>query len=299
MKKSIMLTVDVEDWFQVENFKNYIPFSSWDSLESRVEKNTQNILNFFELWKNCENKELNVKATFFVLGWIAERYPQLIRKIHEAGHEVASHGYNHNLCSKESREEFRSDVTEAKKRLEDIIGVRIYGYRAPSFSISDEYIQILKECEYGYDSSFNSFSLNSRHGRLSVLDNKRAGIAINLDNDFYELPISNLKLWNRAFPLGGGGYFRILPAWLFCKGVKKILNAENAYLFYFHPWEIDPEQPRVKEASFFYKFRHYINLQKTIRKLSLLIISNFKSNFITCNQYLSQCFVDDPNSSIN
>jgi polysaccharide deacetylase family protein (PEP-CTERM system associated) len=370
MNYYFLLTIDVEDWFQVENFKKYIPFDSWPSYELRVEKNTHRLLDlldaisvkqtlidnqhlvtsskqpdfsihelksrvqnpasrteylkpsnsknlypvkFFEKDSgahltgainptNTINTKNSPKGTFFVLGWLAERLPHLVREIHSRGHEVASHGYYHNICNEQSHEDLKTDLCDSKSLLEDIIGNQVYGYRAPSFAINNDILKIVEDCGYLYDSSYNSFSMHGRYGHLDLSRNGQKGIAIQISSIrnpkseirdprskiFYELPISNLKFAHQVFPWGGGGYFRLIPSKLFEIGIKCILRQENAYLFYFHPWEIDPKQPRVNQASSFYKFRHYINLNKTHIKLSKLI-ENFKHcNFITCSQYLNE-----------
>jgi len=278
---SFLLTVDVEDWFQVENFKQWIPFSSWSSRELRVEKNTHRLLDLLDSVKNDAPK-----ATFFILGWLAERLPGLVREIHDRGHEVASHGYNHNLSSKQDPEELRKDLSDSKKLLEDIIGSPLYGYRAPSFSIDDASLKVVEECGYMYDSSFNSFAMHGRYGQVDLSDNGKIGIAIQVSQSFYELPISNLSIRNQILPVGGGGYFRLTPFPLFKLGVRKILKKDNAYLFYTHPWELDPEQPRVNEASPIYRFRHYVNLDKTQSCLSELLEDFSQCHFVTCRQYL-------------
>jgi polysaccharide deacetylase family protein (PEP-CTERM system associated) len=291
----ILLTIDVEDWFQVENFKRYIPFSSWPSYELRVEKNTYRILDLLDSCSSACNAQpaihSPIKATFFVLGWIAERLPHLVREIHSRGHEVASHSYLHNMCDKESYEDLKKGFGCSKKLLEDITGSPVYGLRTPNFSISDDILKIIEECGYLYDSSFNSFVMHNRYGqngKIELSQSVRNGIAVKISDKFYELPISNLKFAHQVFPWGGGGYFRLIPLFLFKRGVRSILEKEKVYLFYFHPWEIDPEQPKVNQASSFYKFRHYTNLSKTHRKLSKLIESFAHCNFITCRQYLDE-----------
>jgi polysaccharide deacetylase family protein (PEP-CTERM system associated) len=354
----ILLTIDVEDWFQVENFKQSIPFCCWPSCELRVEKNTHRLLNLLDshssqrsavsgqlaidnapetnegpvrrrrivldhfqpesdpdkkksnksglprryeisYWgKSCQTTP---KATFFVLGWIAERLPHLVREIHSRGHEVASHGYSHNLCIECSHEDLKRDLSDSKKLLEDIIGDRVYGYRAPSFSIDNDILKIIEECGYFYDSSFNSFGLNGQYGGIDLSRNGKNGIALQIPSTnrqssivnrqssiFYELPISNIRLGNRILPWGGGRYFRLAPFPVFKIGVEFILRQENAYLFYLHPWEIDPDQPRFNDTSDFYEIRHYVNLSETHSKLSRLIESLAHCNFITCSQYLQQ-----------
>ena len=308
----ILLTVDVEDWFQVENFKQCIPFSSWQSYELRVEKNTHRLLDLLDTCKGRRTTDNRrgekPQATFFVLGWIAERLPHLVREIRSRGHEVASHGYQHNLCNQIPSKDLKRDLSDSKKLLEDIIGDRIYGYRAPSFSVNNSILKIIEDCGYLYDSSFNSFAMHGRYGHLDLSQNGTRGIALqiskiqNSDTSqdvsrkskiqnrkskiLYELPISNIKLGSSILPWGGGGYFRLIPFPVFRLGVQSILRKENAYLFYMHPWEIDPEQPKVKEVSKFFKFRHYINLNKTASKLSSFIEAFNQCHFATCHQYL-------------
>ena len=350
---SILLTIDVEDWFQVENFKPWIPFSSWPSRELRVEKNTHRLLDLFdsvdskgsETKKSCQSgksclpnemhssfnrgqKFEGVKATFFVLGWLAERLPNLVREIHARGHEVASHGYNHKLCYQQSPEDLKKDLTDSKKLLEDITGEPVLGFRAPNFSINYDALNIIESCGYLYDSSYNSFAMHGRYGKLNLKGNERSGIAIPLFENqppsvpasqrssvsvssiqkpasrnqrpsipasqhpsFYELPISNLefKINNSkfVFPWGGGGYFRLIPFFIFTTGISAILRKTSGYVFYIHPWEIDADQQRVKEAKMAYKFRHYFNLDKTLSKLEKMLLNFASCRFITCTQYLN------------
>jgi len=310
----ILLTFDIEDWFQVENFKPYIPFSTWENRELRVEQNTHKLLDLLDQTsiqlsalssqqktdkgqKITDNGPTNKspKGTFFVLGWIAERLPGLVREIHSRGHEVASHGWSHELCNKCSQADLEEDLIKSKKLLEDIIGKPVYGYRAPSFSINDDILKIIEECGYLYDSSYNSFGMHSRYGHLHISRKNGTGIAIpvnrksSIENgQFYELPISNIDVLNCVLPWGGGGYFRLMPYPVFKIGTKLILNRQHAALFYFHPWEIDPDQPKVNDAPFFYKFRHYVSLSKTASKLSSFIGSFKDCNFMKCYQYLKQ-----------
>ncbi len=282
-KKSILITVDVEDWFQVENFKPWIPYSTWPERELRVEKNTHKLLDIFDMAVSALKP---VKATFFTLGWIAERMPHMIREIHARGHEVASHGYYHKRCDRQPAAELKQDLTAAKKILEDILGSPVYGYRAPNFSINNDVLNIIQDCGYQYDSSYNSFGLHGRYGRLTLPGGGSNGSAVKITDDFYEIPVSNLKTGTRIIPLGGGGYFRLIPFSLFKQGVKKILQQENAYIFYMHPWEIDPAQPRVRQASAMYKFRHYINLRRTASRLSKFIQAFSRHSFLTCHRYI-------------
>jgi peptidoglycan-N-acetylglucosamine deacetylase len=311
MTHQFLLTVDVEDWFQVENFKEYIPFSSWPSYELRVEKNTYRLLDLLDSIKpntiiassnpsnpsnssnpnnssNPSNPSNNLRATFFVLGWIAEKLPNLIREIHARGHEVASHGYNHNLCTGESYEELKSDLLKSKSLLEDITGTKVHGYRAPSFSVDHDILKIIEDCGYSYDSSFNSFVMHGRYGRVDLSSKKREGIAYKISNTFYEIPISNLVVGKIIFPWGGGGYFRLMPYPAFRCGVRSILTNDGAYMFYMHPWEIDPDQPRMEQASLFYKYRHYINIKKTEQKLKDLITDLDQCSFVNCTRYIEE-----------
>ena len=273
-----MITIDLEDWFQVENFKNCIPFSQWSAQEQRFEYNTRRLLEIFDEYK--------IKVTFFILGWNAEQSPELVREIHNLGHEIASHGYSHNLCSDVDAEELREDLKKSKSILEDLIRSQVYGYRAPGFSITDQTILHLKETGYTYDSSYNNFSLNHRHGSLDLSQYRKKEIAYEDSEGFWELPISNLTICNMVIPWGGGGYFRLLNRTLFRIGVQRILKKERGYMFYMHPWEIDPEQPRVKEAGLFFRFRHYLNLKKFKDRLSSFIESFQNCSFVTCSQYL-------------
>jgi len=279
-KKSILLTIDVEDWFQVENFKEYIKFSTWNGFEPRVEKNTRAILDLLDSFS------FKPRATFFVLGWVAGRFPGLIREISERGHEVASHGENHHLCTSLKKDELLCDLVQSKKRLEDITGSAVYGYRAPSFAVSDSVLELIKQAGYYYDSSYNSFSAHGRYGSIDLSGAVKAGGAYRLAEDFFELPVSNLSLGKTIMPLGGGGYFRLYPFSFFRMGMKSVLKKDKAFVFYAHPWEFDPDQPRVEQASPGFKFRHYINLDKTKTKLGRLIASFRDHHFITCRQYL-------------
>ncbi len=178
-KKTILLSFDVEDWFQVENFKSYIDFSTWNSFELRVEKSTHKILDLLDSFS------LQPKATFFILGWIAEKVPQLVREINLRGHEVASHGMLHHLCTQLSRDKLLADLIYSKSMLEDIIGERVYGYRAPSFAISDKILPIINDAGFLYDSSYNSFDRHDRYGKIGLEAKKQHGIAYQINNNLY------------------------------------------------------------------------------------------------------------------
>jgi len=294
LNPSILLTIDVEDWFQVENFKPYIRFSSWPERELRVERNVHRLLDLFDACSDAHGQRTtnngrtknSLKATFFVLGWLAERLPHLVREIHARGHEVASHGCNHQLPGQLSVHDLKQDLVDSKKRLEDLIGAPVTGYRAPSFDISDDTLKMVEDSGYAYDSSYNSFALHGRYGTISLNGNKKTGIARQITDNFFELPVSNLHLGGKVIPLGGGGYFRLIPGALFRRGVKRILARQNAYLFYMHPWEIDPDQPRVNEAGASARFKHYTNLARTESGLAIMIEYFSHCNFTTCSQYL-------------
>ncbi len=289
---SILFTVDVEDWFQVENFKPWIPFSSWPSYELRVEKNIHRLLDILDscdVIKTDKNKSFQKpQATFFMLAWLAARRPNLVREIYNRGHEIASHGYRHQLCTQQSKDSLKKDLIDSKKLLEDTIGTPVYGYRAPSFSINHSVLQTVRECGYSYDSSYNSFALHGRYGKMNLSKNGKKEIAVKIADNFYELPISNFKMGRYIIPLGGGGYFRLIPFPFFKAGVRKVLKKDKAYLIYIHPWEIDPKQPKVEDASAFYKFRHYYNLKNTDSKLAAFMATFRKYRFMTCHQYINK-----------
>lgn len=255
------LTVDVEDYFHVAAFENNIKSSDWHKMPVRVERNTYRLLELFE--------QQQAQATFFLLGWVAERYPQLVRAIHAAGHEVASHGYNHTKATLQSRAEFATDIRDTKKLLEDIIGADVYGYRAPSFSIdkTNEWaFAELKQAGYLYSSS----TYPVKHDLYGTPDWPQQPYM--RPEGIWECPMPILNLAGKQLPVAGGGYFRLLPYWLSKRLINRyLLNSASPYMFYFHPWEIDPEQPRIKDASAKSKFRHYVNLGKMEAKLTALL----------------------------
>lgn len=296
-RPNILITIDVEDWFQVENLRSRNPFSTWSKKELRVENNTHRLLDLFDSYEcnqhltAIDNEQNNkVQCTFFILGWIAERFPDLIREISNRGHEIASHGYSHNLCNIISAKELKQDLEHSRKLLEDTIGASIIGYRAPNFSINQEVIEIIREAGYSYDSSFNSFQHNNRYGDLDLSNSIKKGIAYKIGQEFYEIPISNLMVKNKFIPWGGGGYFRLFPFSLFKQGVKIILKREQGYMFYIHPWEIDDSQPRVKKIPFSFKFRHYHNLGKSYNRLKKFISYFRNCKFVSCSQYINNKF---------
>jgi polysaccharide deacetylase family protein (PEP-CTERM system associated) len=258
---SAAMSIDVEDWFQVENLKPVVPRASWDGQESRVVRNTNRILELLEA--------RGARATFFVLGWVAERHPELIRRIAAAGHEIASHGYGHDLLYTLTPAEFRADVDRGKKLLEDLTGQRVTGYRAPSFSITDWAVTILQELGFEYDSSVFPTVAHDRYGRLTGVDAGQP--VLELRPGFYELCISCLPLGKRGLPWGGGGYFRMLPYPAWRAGIQRILASGSPYMFYLHPWEIDPGQPRVNGLSAVSRFRHYLNLARCESRFAALL----------------------------
>jgi polysaccharide deacetylase family protein (PEP-CTERM system associated) len=279
--RTILLTFDVEDWFQVENFKEYIPYATWHSRELRVERNTNELLDLLD------EAPIAVHATFFVLGWIAERCPSLIREISRRGHEIASHGIHHQLCYNQNQDELHRELIESKKLLEDITGSKVSGYRAPSFSINDQSIDSVYKAGYIYDSSYNSFGGHGRYGSLTLPKSVDQDLPIcALRRNFFEIPISNLRLRGKVIPWGGGGYFRLLPTFLHHVGVQYILKRYGCYTFYMHPWEIDPDQPKVKEAKPFFRFRHYVNLSRAKDKLRKFIGGNTNCVFLSCTEFI-------------
>jgi polysaccharide deacetylase family protein (PEP-CTERM system associated) len=258
------LTVDVEDYFHVAALASSIPRDSWTSCESRVVGNTQRLLSLFE--------QFDVKATFFVLGWVAERYPQLVRDIAARGHEIACHGFSHRLVYEQSPEEFYEETQRSKSLLEDITGTGILGYRAASYSVVRESLwalDILVELGFVYDSSI--FPVH--HDRYGIPDAKRAPHRMSTPKgkSIVEWPLATASIFGVRLPVAGGGYFRLLPYWLSHWGLASINRREQRpFIFYLHPWEIDPAQPRVS-ASWLSRFRHYTNLGKCEERLRRLL----------------------------
>jgi polysaccharide deacetylase family protein (PEP-CTERM system associated) len=248
------MSIDVEDWFHVENLKAVIRRDSWGQQRARVERNTDRMLQLMADFQG------GVRSTCFILGWVAERCPNLVRRIAAAGHEIASHGYNHELLDSLSPKAFREDVTRSKATLEDIIGAEVRGYRAPSFSIKEWAIPILHDVGFSYDSSlFPSFG-HDRYGKLGGITPDEP--VIELAPGFFEIGVSCVTIASRGVPWGGGGYFRLLPYSVFRRGANRILRSGRPYVFYIHPWEIDPDQPRVKGLPRSYQFRHYVGLSR-------------------------------------
>jgi polysaccharide deacetylase family protein (PEP-CTERM system associated) len=261
------MSIDVEDYFHVSVFDGIVPRSQWDTMESRVVRNTERLLDIFD--------EFEVHSTFFVLGWVGERHPELVKTIASRGHEVASHGYAHRLVYDQTRAAFRDDVRRAKAILEEASGRRVIGYRAPSYSITPRSLwalDILIEEGYAYDSSI--FPI--RHDRYGIPVSDRRPYRIDrVGNSIIEVPASTTRLGPLNVPVAGGGYFRILPYWWTRWGVNRVNEAERRpAVFYLHPWEIDPLQPRL-QAGRLGRFRHYRNLKTTEARLRRLL-SDFR-----------------------
>lgn len=272
-----LLSFDIEDWFNSDNFKNIIRRSDWDNLSFHVIETTKILLDILE--------EHNIKATFFILGWIANRSKYLVRIIYEKGHEIASHGYDHQLIYQLNFKQLKNDFRLSKMILEDIIGEEVFGYRAPSFSITDEAIIALKEEGYHYDSSFFDVTYHDRYGKVTINKNNYFRNIIKLDGDFYEVPISNLKLLGIKIPWGGGGYFRLIPYWLFEMGVKIKLKKDNIFVFYLHPWELDEHIPFINLKNPILHIRQYYGIKRTKKKFERFI-NKFK--FLPIKEYLKK-----------
>jgi polysaccharide deacetylase family protein (PEP-CTERM system associated) len=246
------MTVDVEDYFQVAALAEKVRREDWDSYPCRVERNVDRILDML-----AEN---DVHATFFTLGWIAERYPGVVRQIVGAGHELASHGYEHVRVHQQAPAAFRADVRRTKAILEDIGGRRVRGYRAASFSIDQRSLWAFDVlAEEGYDYSSSIYPI--RHDHYGMPEASRFAFPPSGRHGLLEVPISTLHLFNRNLPSGGGGYFRLLPYGISRWALRRISEKEaRPVVFFFHPWEIDPDQPRIAGLSFRSRFRHYVNL---------------------------------------
>jgi len=256
------LTVDVEDYFQVQAFAGVVPRSDWDSIAPRVDANVDRILEKFD--------RAGVHGTFFTLGWVAERRPAMVRRIVAAGHELASHGYGHALINTLGEAGFRADISRARAVLQDIGGVAVPGYRAPTFSLGPHTPwahAVLEEEGFLYSSS--TFPI--RHDLYGDPDGERfpyrpAGTSL------WEIPLTTIRLGGRNLPCAGGGYFRLLPYRVFRMGLRRINREERrSGIFYFHPWEIDPGQPRIRGASRMARFRHYLNLAAMSGRLDALL----------------------------
>jgi polysaccharide deacetylase family protein (PEP-CTERM system associated) len=256
------LTVDVEDYFQVAAFEEQFTRGDWDRLPCRVEANTNRVLDLFA--------ERGLKGTFFMLGWVAERYPQLARRVVGEGHELASHGYDHVRVHGFDREQLRADLVRTKALLEDVSGARVIGYRAPSYSIGARNLwalDVVQETGHVYSSSIYPI----RHDLYGMPDAPRFPFRLRPDA-ILEIPVTTLRIGGRNLPCGGGGYFRLLPYGLYRWAMRRVNDVDRQPgMFYFHPWEIDPQQPRVAGASLRSRFRHYTNLDTMEVRLRRLL----------------------------
>jgi polysaccharide deacetylase family protein (PEP-CTERM system associated) len=257
------MTCDVEDYFQVQAFFEHIDRKDWPSREPRVERNMDRVLELFE--------GAGVKGTFFTLGWVAERHPQIVRRIVAQGHELASHGMAHFRADAQTPDEFRADVSQAKRLLEDVGGVPVRGYRAASFSIGAKNLwafEVLAECGYAYSSSVYPV----KHDIYGMPEAPRAPFRPNGANGLLEVPISTVNLFGRNLPCGGGGYFRLLPYGYSRWAIGRVNRIERRpTTFYFHPWEVDPDQPVTPGIGLKTRVRHYTNLGRMAGRLARVL----------------------------
>lgn len=255
------LTIDVEDYFQVSAFSARIERSTWETLPSRVEANIERILSMLS--------DAKIQATFFTLGWIADRYPEMIRRIVDEGHELASHGYDHRRANEQGYGAFLADIRLAKAVLEDVTGDRVKGYRAPSFSIGPKNtwaFDCIADAGYRYSSSIYPI----RHDHYGIPNAARFAYAVR--PGLLEIPVTTVRMLGSNWPAGGGGYFRLLPYRLSRWSIRRV-NAVDRQpaMFYFHPWELDPEQPRIDGLGARTRFRHYLNLERMAPRLRRLL----------------------------
>ncbi len=257
------MTVDVEDYFQVQAFADIVPYESWGNFESRVEKNTEKILQLFS--------DAGIKGTFFTLGWIGERHPRLVRQIVAEGHELASHGYRHVRADLQTQAQFREDVSRTKRILEDTSGVGISGYRAATFSIGSRNswaFDILDNVGYVYSSSTHPI----KHDLYGEGTGARSAFSATRSGRLKEIPITTARLFGRNLPFAGGGYFRLLPYSVSRIAMRHVIRHDRRpVVFYLHPWELDYEQPRFANARIKSKLRHYMNLAATETRLKRLL----------------------------
>ncbi len=255
------LSIDLEEFFQIHALSDVIKEESWHTFPSSVEGNTEKILELLELH--------GITATFFCLGWIAQRHPALIRRIHDKGHEIGCHGFSHQVIYHQDRQSFYEDVSKAKKVLEEIIGSPVIGYRAPTYSITKKTIwaiDILQELGFRYDSSI--FPIY--HDNYGIPDAPRLPHLIE-GTGMVEFPISTLTVGKFNMPISGGGYFRLFP-YLITKAALKAMEERNEpFVFYIHPWEFNPETPRIEGMSLFSRFRTYVGISRTHKRFSTLI----------------------------
>jgi len=263
------MTVDVEDYFQVAAFAPNINYDDWEKWPMRVEQNTHAILDLFD--------QKQIQATFFVLGWVAERKPELVREIQKRGHEIACHGMTHQLVYSQKPEVFREETIKSKALLEEITGEAVNGYRAASYSVTPKSlwaIETLIDAGFTYDSSIFPVH-HDRYGMPDAPLNIHTA-STTANKRITEFPLTSAQLMGRRLPVAGGGYFRIYPYWFTQTMLKRAAREiEQPFIFYLHPWEIDPGQPRIPGASALSRFRHYTNLKRCMPRLEKLV-DNFE-----------------------
>lgn len=256
------LTIDVEEHFQVHAFETVIGRSDWDRYPSRVVANTRRILRLLA--------EYDVYATFFVLGWIADRYPDLVGEIAANGHEIATHGYWHELIYRQTPDEFADDLCNSLEAIGRAAGgLRLVGYRAPAFSITRKSLwalAILRDFGLRYDSSIFPLAAHDRYG----IGNANR-FANRIDGGIWEFPVSTVRLAKQNWPVAGGGYFRLFPLGITRHAIRHLNSQKNPAVVYLHPWEFDPQQPRIRGAPLLSRFRHYVNIAKTESRLRALL----------------------------
>ncbi|WP_083251357.1 XrtA system polysaccharide deacetylase [Acidihalobacter yilgarnensis] len=255
------MSVDVEDYFQVSAFENVVLRNSWPNIALRVEKNVERILQLFD--------DHDVKATFFTLGWLATRLPSMVVKISEAGHEIASHGMNHQRVTNFDPKRFRADVAQSKQLLEAISGQAVLGYRAPSYSIGRDNLWALDElASAGFTYSSSIYPI--KHDHYGMPEAPRFAFKPR-EHNLIEIPVTTVNAFGKKFPCGGGGYFRLYPYVFSRWAIRRVNNYDHqAAVFYFHPWEIDPNQPRISGLNKRSRFRHYLNLTRMEDRLTRL-----------------------------
>lgn len=259
-----LASFDVEEWFHAENLKAVLPTKDWTRLESRVEANTHALLDALA--------EADAKATCFVLGWVARQYPALVRRMVAEGHEIASHSDTHQRLYSLSRSDLAMDLRRARDTLEQLSGTRVWGIRAPMFSISDAVLDHLAEAGYWYDSSFYDFKAHDRYGQLATaIDPEQAVVEVR--PGLLELPMSRVHIGPAALPWSGGGYFRLIPARLYRWGVRRRLAQRSWFMFYFHPWELDTGETPPPNLSRGLRFRAYVGRGRMRRDLRVLLQS--------------------------
>jgi len=256
------LTIDVEEHFQVHAFETVIDRADWDRYPSRVGASTRRILRLLA--------EYGVYATFFVLGWVAERHPDLVEEIAAAGHEIGTHGYGHELIYRQTPAEFAEDLGRSLRAIERAAGgLRPAGYRAPAFSVPRRSLwalDTLREHGITYDSSIFPLAAHDRYGI-----NDAARFANKVRDNLWEFPVSTVRMGKHNWPVAGGGYFRLFPLWLTRRAIRHIHAEGHPAIIYLHPWEFDPEQPRIRNAPVSSRFRHYVNLDRTESRLRALL----------------------------